>query len=160
MKNFKNFLNEDSTMKYLQTKGGIVDVDSEPVRDNINMLLSNVTSVTYLTPYHALEMVRKALAGFHISLPATNFLEGDSGYESWTISQFGDKLGMTDDGQVKVKSDSEYHIYFEYQLSSLGKFVIFCELVNDTELGELLNDVNREDIDNTPEPIAKRPADI
>ena len=80
-------MNEEM-MPYAQTEKGFVGVDNGPVRDNINIHLTAITARPYATPYHALEMVRKVLAPFHIGLPATNFLAGDSGHEIFEINQF------------------------------------------------------------------------
>lgn len=143
MKKFKEFLNEEM-MPYAQTEKGFVGVDNGPVRDNINIHLASITAKPYATPYHAMEMVRKVLAPFHIFPPSTNFLDGDSGHEVFEINQFGDKMGMTNDGQVVVKNDSNYFVYFEYCMNDVGSFDVFCEIVNADELDEIMSDIEDE----------------
>jgi hypothetical protein len=143
MKKFKEFLNEEM-MPFAQTEKGFVGVDNGPVRDNINIHLASVTARPHATPYHALEMVRKVLAPFSIFPPQTNFLDGDSGHEVFPISQFGNKMGMTNDGTVVVKNYDPYYIYFEYQMNDRGSFDIFCEIVEESELQEILDDMESE----------------
>jgi hypothetical protein len=143
MKKFKEFLNEEM-MPFAQTEKGFVGVDNGPVRDNINIHLASVTARPHATPYHALEMVRKVLAPFSIFPPQTNFLDGDSGHEVFPISQFGNKMGMTNDGTVVVKNYDPYYVYFEYQMNDRGSFDIFCEIVEESELQEILDDMESE----------------
>jgi len=143
MKKFKEFLNEEM-MPFAQTEKGFVGVDNGPVRDNINIHLASVTARPHATPYHAMEMVRKVLAPFSIFPPQTNFLDGDSGHEVFPISQFGNKMGMTNDGTVVVKNYDPYYIYFEYQMNDRGSFDIFCEIVEESELQEILDDMESE----------------
>jgi len=143
MKKFKEFLNEEM-MPFAQTEKGFVGVDNGPVRDNINIHLASVTARPHATPYHALEMVRKVLAPFSIFPPQTNFLDGDSGHEVFPIKQFGNKMGMTNDGTVVVKNYDPYYIYFEYQMNDRGSFDIFCEIVEESELQEILDDMESE----------------
>jgi hypothetical protein len=143
MKKFKDFINEE-IMPYAHTEKGFVGVDNGPVRDNINVHLTAITARPYATPYHALEMVRKVLAPYHIGLPATNFLAGDSGHEIFEIAQFGEKIGMKNNGDVVTKIDSPYFVYFEYAMNDSGGFDIFCEIVNQEELDELMSDIESE----------------
>ncbi len=143
MKKFKEFLSEEM-MPFAQTEKGFVGVDNGPVRDNINIHLASVTARPHATPYHAMEMVRKVLAPFSIFPPQTNFLDGDSGHEVFPISQFGNKMGMTNDGTVVVKNYDPYYIYFEYQMNDRGSFDIFCEIVEESELQEILDDIESE----------------
>jgi hypothetical protein len=143
MKKFKEFLSEEM-MPFAQTEKGFVGVDNGPVRDNINIHLASVTARPHATPYHALEMVRKVLAPFSIFPPQTNFLDGDSGHEVFPISQFGNKMGMTNDGTVVVKNYDPYYVYFEYQMNDRGSFDIFCEIVEESELQEILDDMESE----------------
>ena len=143
MKKFKEFLNEEM-MPYAQTEKGFVGVDNGPVRDNINIHLASVTARPHATPYHAMEMIRKVLAPFSIFPPQTNFLDGDSGHEVFQINQFGDKMGMTNDGKVVVKNFDPYHVYFEYQMNDMGSFDIFCEIVTEDELEEIMSDIEDE----------------
>ena len=143
MKKFKDFLSEEM-MPFAHTEKGFVGVDNGSVRDNINIHLASVTARSCSTPYHAMEMIRKVLAPFSIFPPQTNFLDGDSGHEVFPIKQFGDKMGMTNDGTVVVKNYDPYYVYFEYQMNDTGSFDIFCEIVEESELQEILDDIESE----------------
>ena len=143
MKSFREYLSEEM-LPYAQTEKGFVGVDNGPVRDNINIHLASITAKPYATPYHAMEMVRKVLAPFSIFPPSTNFLDGDSGHEIFEINQFGDKMGMTNDGEVVVKIGSPYYVYFEWAMNDTGSFDIFCEIVNNEELDEIMADIEAE----------------
>lgn len=143
MKNFREFINEEM-MPYAQVEKGFVGVDNGPVRDNINIHLTAITAKPYATPYHALEMIRKVLAPFHIGLPSTNFLSGDSGHEIFEINQFGERTGMKNNGDVVTTTGSSYFVYFEYAMNDIGSFDIFSEIVNQEELDEILSDIEDE----------------
>lgn len=143
MKKFREYLLEEM-QPFAHTEKGFVGVDNNAVRDNINLILANVTSSSYATPYHAIEMIRKALAAFHISLPATLFLDGEYGHEVFEINQFGEKSGVTDSGEVITLESSPYFIYFEYDMNDRGSFEIFSEIVNADELNEIMSEVDDE----------------
>jgi hypothetical protein len=143
-------MNEE-TMPYANVKSGVMDIADSAVRDQINQLLSRVTSETTVTPYITLEKISKTLANFHISLPAQTFFEGDSGNAIWPVSQFGNKFGENDDGQVVTTPPSQYSIYFEYRMADSGMFNVFCELVDQDELDEILDDLEAELNDDTEE---------
>jgi hypothetical protein len=143
MKSFKEYLNEEM-LPYAQTEKGFVGVDNGPVRDNINIHLASITAKPYATPYHAMEMVRKVLAPFSIFPPSTNFLDGDSGHEIFEINQFGNKMGMTNDGTVVIKDADPFFVYFEYAMNDKGSFDIFSEIVTEDELDEILADIEAD----------------
>lgn len=136
-------LNEEVNPSF-NVERGLVGVNVDAVRDNINILLNGVTNCSTVTPYIALERVRKVLAQFHIFLPKVTFMEGDHGVQTFPIQQFGEMMGMRNDGEVVSKIDDPYHLYFEYQMTDRGMFDVFCEIVNNDELEELLNDVEDE----------------
>ena len=160
------------------TGKGKIDVRDDSVRDNINIVLTGMLRSCCLTPYIALEKVRKALAYFHIPVPAVPFMEGERGFHVFEIDQFGYKYGVKDD-RTFVQSGTtqkdtthgshtdgesfnddepsapqhisqKYHLYFEYRLNDKGMFDVFCEIVDQDELHDLLNDVE-EDMDNDVE---------
>lgn len=147
MKTFRQKIAEETMPQSLSDKE-FVGVESEAVRDNINGLIKGVTSKAFITPYIGLERVRKVLAYFHISIPSYNFMQGDYGYNIFNINQFGTKYGQTNDGQIIVKEDSPYSIYFEWQMNEDGLFDIFSEIVTDDELEEILADYDSESEDN------------
>ena len=139
-------MNEE-TMPFAQTSKGFIGVDDAGVRDNINSLLTGATAKSFLTPYSALEKVSKVLANYHIFLPKYTFAEGNSGVTAFEVNQFGEKMGMTNQGIVKTVEDSPYFIYFEYQMNDLGMFEVFSEIVTEDELSELMDEYNDEEDD-------------
>lgn len=130
-------------------KSGSIDIDDPSVRDNINTLLHGITGRCFITPYIALERVAKVLNNFHIHVPKTTFLENDSGMVSFNISQFGNKFGMQNNGEVVVKNTSPFHLYFEYRMNEKGLFDVFCEILDETELEEIMSDLHDELNDST-----------
>ena len=144
MRKFKEFISEE-ILPFAQTEKGFVGIDNGPVRDNINLLLANVTTMPYSTPYHAMEAVRRVLVSFHISLPATNFMSGEAGHEAFPINQFGKKMGVLPTGDVVTQMPSAYYVYFEYEMNDRGSFDIFCEIVDEEELNDILDDVEDEE---------------
>ena len=59
MKTFRNFINEEVVPAALSD--GNVDIENKSVRDEINGVLAYVTGKPCVTPYNALQKVRKAL---------------------------------------------------------------------------------------------------
>jgi hypothetical protein len=125
-------------------ESGKIDINDSAVRDNINSLIDSVTCQCFITPYIALERVNKVLASYHIYLPKYTFMEGDSGMTTFPAHQFGEKVGMTNDGEVVTKATTLYTIYFEYQMNDYGTYDIFCSIVTEDELEELMDDVSEE----------------
>ena len=123
---------------------GVIDVSDHAVIDNINTLLSGALGQCFITPYIALEKVRKVLAYYHIFLPKTTFLEGDRGVEVFKVNQFGEVTGMRNNGEVVTREDGQENLYFEYKMNDRGMFDIFCEIVTDEELDDLIDNVEDE----------------
>lgn len=143
MKTFKKFIKEE-TMPYANVKSGVMDISDSAVRDQINQLLAGVTAMKFVTPYIALERVAKTLANFHIFLPSQGFLEGDSGAASWPIHQYGAKIGQTNDGEVVTTPAAQFSVFFEYRMADNGMYMIFCEVVDQEELEEIMGDLEDE----------------
>lgn len=134
---------------------GVIDVHDPAVRDNINTLLTGALGQCFITPYIALEKVRKVLAYYHIFLPKTTFLEGDRGVEVFDIKQFGELAGMRNNGDVVTRVDGSQNLYFEYKMNDKGMYDIFCEIVTNEELDDLVDNVedeiNDEDVEDNRE---------
>lgn len=143
MKTFKGFMKEE-TMPYANVKSGVMDISDSAVRDQINQLLAGVTNMKFVTPYIALERVAKTLANFHIFLPNQGFLEGDSGAATWPIHQYGAKIGQNDNGEVVTTPAAQFHVFFEYRMSDCGMYMVFCEVVDQDELDEIMDDLEAE----------------
>lgn len=132
------------------TDRGVLDISNSAVRDNINTLLAGSTKSCKLTPYIALEKVRKTLAYFHIHLPGTQFLEGDHGVQVFDVNQFGHVAGMRNNGEVVTKISHPYFVFFEYTQNERGMFDIFCQIVTQEELNDLIADAERDMNDDEP----------
>ena len=126
-------------------------VSDPSVRNKINAQLEYITARDFLTPYVGLEAVRKILAYSNIFVPNTVFLEKTSGYDIFDADQFGEKMGMTNDGEVVTAPSSPFKVYFEWKLNDGGEYDIFCSIVTDDELEELLADTEEEDEDEEEE---------
>lgn len=137
----------EETMPYALDDKGRIGIDDEDAVENINSLLTGITAGSFQTPYIALEKVRKTLANFHIHLPKMTFDDGDEDYAVFEISQFGNKMGMTNSGEFVKKDGSGYYLYFEYALGGMGNYNVFAEIVNEEDLSELMAD-NEEDDDD------------
>lgn len=123
-------------------EGGKIDINDSAVRDAINSMLDGITNHCFLTPYIALERVSKVLANFHIFLPKYTFMEGDSGLATFPVHQFGEKVGMMDDGRVVTKATTPFTLWFEYQINDGGKYDVFCAIADEDEMKELHADLS------------------
>lgn len=147
MKRFTEYLNEDFDPAIFNADGG-VSINDPTVMDAINSNLEMATSCAYRTPYNALEEVRKMLAYYKIFLPKGVFLDQNHGNDVFEVSQFGEKMGMNNDGEVVTASDSPLFVYFEWSLNEKGMFDTFASLVNQDELDEILADYEAEIADD------------
>lgn len=134
------------------TDRGVMNIDDPAVRDNINTLLTGSMKSCKLTPYIALEKVRKVLAYFHIHLHATPFMEGDHGVQVFNVNQFNSLYGMKDNGEVVTKNEdtNPYYVYFEYRQNDKGMFDIFCQLVTEDEMHDLTDAGGKSLSDDEP----------
>lgn len=143
MKKFSEYLSEDFDPAVFNADGAI-SIKDPSVLDSINSGLEMSTSCGYRTPYNALEEVRKVLAYYKIFLPKSVFLDQNHGNDVFEVSQFGEKMGMNDQGEVVTADDSPLFIYFEWSLNEKGMYDTFAALVDQTELDEILADYDAE----------------
>ena len=116
MKNFKSFISEE-VLPTANVENGNFDIANEAVRNQVNVTLSSITAQAAVTPYVLLRKVSKALSYFHIILPKRTFLEGSKGIEVYEIMQFGDKMGMNDDGEFINYVPPKFFLFFQYSVS-------------------------------------------
>lgn len=147
MKRFTEYLNEDFDPAIYNSDGAI-SIKDPTVLDAINSNLEVSTSCVFRTPYNALEEVRKVLAYYKIFLPKGIFLDQNHGNDVFEVSQFGEKMGMNNDGEVVTASDSSLFVYFEWSLGENGMYDIFAALVDQEELDEILADFDAETQDD------------
>lgn len=143
MISFKGFIKENMA-PFASAGRDSISIEEDDVRDHINVALSRATNGKFLTPYIALQNVEKVLAANHIFLPKHPSLEGESGSAVFDINQFGEKTGENDQGEVVTATQSKFSVYFEYRTSICGMYIIFCEILNEDELDQVLEDLEAE----------------
>ena len=143
MKRFSDYLNEDFDPAIFNADGGI-SINDPTVVDAINSNLELATNCSYRTPYNAMEEISKALAYYKIFLPKGVFLDQNHGNDVFEVSQFGEKMGMNNDGEVVTASDYPLFVYFEWSLNEKGMYDTFACLCDQDELDEILADYDSE----------------
>ena len=112
---------------------GSIDIEKDAVRDNINGLLAGSMACSSVTPYNALMKVRKVLAYFGIQLPKRAYMEGKHGIEVWEVHQFGDRMGMNDQGEFIKSVPAKYYLFFHYHMFG-SMFSVRAKIVDREEL--------------------------
>lgn len=152
MKRFREYLNEDFDPAIYNSDGGI-SIEDSTVVDAINSTLEVATAFSYRTPYNSLEEIRKVLAYYKIFLPKSIFLDQTDGNDVFEISQFGEKTGMNDQGEVVTASDSSLFVYFEWSVNEKGMYDTFACICNQEELDDILADFDSEAGDDINEEV-------
>ena len=137
MKSFQKFISEE-VLPTAMVQDGSFDLENEVVRDQINMILAGICSHSHVTPYVTLRKVSKALAYFSIILPKKTFLEGRKGIEVYEMMQFGERMGMTDQGEFVREVPTKFYLFFDYR-GMLGMFSCMAKVVSKAELDKLLD---------------------
>jgi hypothetical protein len=150
MKRFTEYLNEDFDPAIYNSDGGI-SIEDPSVVDAINSNLEVATACSYRTPYNSLEEIRKVLAYYKIFLPKSIFLDQTDGNDVFEISQFGEKTGMNNQGEVVTANDSSLFVYFEWSVNERGMFDTFACICNQQELDDVLADFDSETGDDLNE---------
>ena len=140
MKTFRDYLKEEIKIGALASGG--IGIERDAVRDEINGILSGIGSQPCITPYGSLNRIRKALAYFSIFLPKKVYMEGRHGIEVWEIHQFGDKMGMTDQGEFIKSVPAKYYLFLHYHLIG-SMYFLESKIVDDNELEERLSRAER-----------------
>jgi hypothetical protein len=140
MKTFREHLNEEITIGALSSGG--IDIERDAVRDEINGILSGIAARPCVTPYASLNKIRKALAYFHIHLPKKVYLEGRHGVEVWEVSQFGDKMGMNNHGEMIKSVPAKFYLFFHYHLVG-SMYFLQAKIVDDKELETKVSNTER-----------------
>lgn len=141
-------------------KDDFVLISDEVVRGKINAQLEYITARQFLTPYIGLEAVRKILAYQNLFIPNTVFLDRTSGYDIFDADQFGEKVGMNNDGEVVTAPSSPFKIYFEWKINADGEYDVFCSIVTEDELEELLSDTEEDEDDDEEEEMNEEKKDV
>jgi len=137
MKSFKSFISEE-VLPTANVENGNFDLENDAVRSEVNAILAGICSRSHITPYITLRKISKALAYFSIILPKRTFLEGDKGVEVYEIRQFGEKMGMSDQGEFIREVPVQYHLFFQYT-QIMGMFLCVAKVVDKAELDKMLD---------------------
>lgn len=140
-----NLINEENS-PFTAT---IFSLNSEEHVDGLNVLLARATGRPFVTPYVAIAKIQKILAVHQVFLPKIIFKDIDHGNLIFGLDQFGQMLGQTDDGEFKTTPDSENYLYFEYTMNEDGYYDVYCEIVDEDDLDEIMSDYESETDDPT-----------
>lgn len=152
MKRFTEYLNEDFDPAIYNSDGGI-SIEDPTVVDAINSNLEVATACSCRTPYNSLEEIRKVLAYYKIFLPKSIFLDQTDGNDVFEISQFGEKTGMNNQGEVVTASESSLFVYFEWSVNERGMYDTFACVCNQEELDDILANFDSETGDDINEQV-------
>lgn len=125
---------------------GRSDLSDSRAIDNINNSLDRALDTYYLTPYIALERIRKVLAPFGIVVPAVVFMNSDGGSRVFPISQWGGTYGTTGKAfdpmnpvDTNIEVNPEYNLYYTWAYDRTRKvYNVYARIVNTEKLSELL----------------------
>jgi hypothetical protein len=137
MKSFKSFISEE-VLPTANVEDGHFDLENDAVRAEINSILSGICSNAHVTPYVTLRKMSKALAYFGIILPKKTFLEGEKGVEVYEMMQYGEKMGMTNQGEFVREVPAKYYLFFQYRMMN-GKYHSMAKVVDKVGLDKLLS---------------------
>lgn len=154
MKSFRDYLKED-VVPTAVVKDGSIDLEREVVRAQINSSLASVLADPSVTPYNALVRASKVLSYFSIILPKRVYLDGEKGIEAIELRQFGDRMGMTDQGEFIKEVPGKFYLFIQYWrthpnvvpyaatanfiASTGGMFKVAAKVVDKTELDRLID---------------------
>lgn len=114
---------------------GVPQITDEHTQDAINGALDAATAFGFPDMQRAFERVSKVLMVNNIFLHKIESLADEEGLDVSPVTQ-----GVT---------PTELHIYFEWQREDNGLFSVFCNIVDDSDLEELLN--NSDHLDSLPD---------
>ena len=145
LKSFKSFLNEDYQASIAT---GTVNINDQATVTNMNSMLLGALKQEFITPYIALERVRKVLITFAVHLEGTtDMFDGEEGDHVFGILQFGGIIGASpENGTPNLEQNPpDAFIYFAWEMNDNGAYDIWCQLVDSEELEELLSDDDLDD---------------
>jgi hypothetical protein len=154
MKSFRDYLKEDVVPTAI-VQDGSIDLEREVVRAQINSSLASVLADPSVTPYNALMRASKVLSYFSIILPKRVYLDGEKGIEAIELRQFGDRMGMTDQGEFVKEVPGKFYLFIQYWrthpnvvpyaatanfiASTGGMFKVAAKVVDKVELDRLID---------------------
>lgn len=147
---------------------GRSDLSDPRAVDNVNNSLDRALDTYYLTPYIALERIRKVLAPFGIVVPAIVFMDSNGGSKVFPVHQWGGMYGSTGKAadpanmiDTNLEANPDYSLYFTWAYDRTKKsYNIYARLVTAEKLAELLSmneDAGEETISRKNPKKVKRP---
>ena len=105
------------------------DLSNPRVIDDINNHLDVKLYEKILTPYIALERIRKTLQPYGIMIPAVAWLNSDEGDYVFPVSQWDNNM----------ETNPDWHVYMSWSYDPQGKsYDIYAAVVSTDQLDELL----------------------
>lgn len=154
MKSFRDYLKEDVVPTAI-VQDGSIDLEREVVRAQINSSLASVLADASVTPYNSLVRISKVLSYFNIILPKRVYLDGEKGIEAIELRQFGDRMGMNDQGEFIKEVPGKFYLFIQYWRthpnvaaygatanfisSTAGMFKVAAKIVDKVELDRLID---------------------
>lgn len=146
---------------------GRSNLDDPRAIDNINNSLDRSLDTYYLTPYIALERIRKVLAPFGVVVPAVVFMHSDGGSKVFPVNQWGGiygSLGKSADPYNAVDTNLETHptysLYMTWAYDRTRKvYNVYARMVSPEKLAELLSmneDAGEETISQKDNPRKRK----
>lgn len=126
---------------------GRSDLSDPRAIDNINNTLDRTLDTYYLTPYIALERIRKVLAPFGIVVPAVVFMDSNAGSKVFPIHQWGGIYGTKgksgdpyDTIDTNLEANPDYNLYMTWAYDRSRKvYNVYARIVGTEKLAELLS---------------------
>lgn len=143
---------------------GRSDLSDPRAIDNINNTLDRALDTYYLTPYIALERIRKVLAPFGIMIPAVIFMNSDGGSKVFPVHQWGGIYGSTGKSfdptnmiDTNIEANPNYNLYVTWAYDRTRKtYNTYARIVTPEKLAELLS-MNEESSDGEETISEKNP---
>ncbi len=112
------------------------NLNNAQTRDEINNHLERKLDDKFLTPYIALERVRKVLHPYGVVIQAVAWLNGDEGEYVFPINQWGGISGL----DTNLESNPEYNVYMSWSYDpEMGAYDLYAAIVGLDQLDNLLS---------------------
>ncbi len=126
---------------------GRSDLSDPRAIDNINNSLDRALDTYYLTPYIALERIRKVLAPFGIVVPAVVFMNSNGGSKVFAINQWGGIYGTTgkssdpyDPVDTNLQENPNFSLYYTWAYDRTRKvYNVYARIVDSEKLSDLMS---------------------
>ena len=128
MGKFLKYLEEGERIPIMEFNADFIDLENPKTVVAINSMLAQNTNEDFLTPYIGLGRIMMILAQYGLHLPKM-FLDSEHGTEYVELLQHG----------KDVPDSIKKYLYMEYQMNQTGKFDVFCQIVDENELADILD---------------------